>query len=85
MAKIKGEISMENRRKANIVDQLIKMNFDPDPVKKWKEEQKKRELKESGETEVDLEETLADVEEDEVGRQLQMDDWMNCLGWKEDR
>ena len=66
---------MENRRKANIVDQLIKMNFDPDPVKKWREEQKKKELKESGETEVDLEETLADVEEDEVGRQLQTNDW----------
>ncbi|PAV63041.1 hypothetical protein WR25_09079 isoform B [Diploscapter pachys] len=70
MAKIKGEISIENRRKANIVDQLIKMNFDPDPVKKWREEQKKKELKESGETEVDLEETLADVEEDEDGKKI---------------
>ncbi|RCN39976.1 DNA gyrase/topoisomerase IV, A subunit [Ancylostoma caninum] len=49
LAKIKGEIVMENKKKAAIVDQLIKKGFDPDPVKKWKEIQKKKELEQSGE------------------------------------
>ncbi|VDP04965.1 unnamed protein product [Heligmosomoides polygyrus] len=48
LAKIKGEIVMENKRKAAIVDQLIKKGFDPDPIKKWKDLQKKKELEESG-------------------------------------
>lgn len=33
---------MENKKKKYIVDKLIERNYDPDPVKKWKEEQKKR-------------------------------------------
>ncbi|KAK5978496.1 DNA gyrase/topoisomerase IV A subunit [Trichostrongylus colubriformis] len=49
LAKIKGEIVMENKKKQNIVEQLIKKGFDPDPVKRWKELQKKKELEESGE------------------------------------
>ena len=57
---------MENRRKANIVEQLIKMKFDPDPVKRWKEEQRKKELKESGE--IDLEEEAEAEQEDEEVR-----------------
>lgn len=66
IAKIQGEIHMENRRKANIVEQLIKMKFDPDPVKRWKEEQRKKELKESGE--IDLEEEAEAEQEDEEVR-----------------
>ncbi|CEF67098.1 DNA topoisomerase 2-beta [Strongyloides ratti] len=60
MAKIKGEIIMENRKKKNIVDQLIKEKFDPDPVKAWKDLCKKRELEMCGEIEIE-------EEEEEVG------------------
>jgi len=42
--KINGEISIENRRKAHIIEQLVKFKFPPDPVKKWKDMQQKREL-----------------------------------------
>uniref|UniRef100_A0A183F1M9 DUF3368 domain-containing protein n=1 Tax=Gongylonema pulchrum TaxID=637853 RepID=A0A183F1M9_9BILA len=40
LAKIKGEILIENKRKAAIVEQLVKKGFDRDPVKQWKELQK---------------------------------------------
>ncbi len=42
LEKIKGNIVMENKKKRVIVDRLIELKFDPDPVKKWKEDQKKR-------------------------------------------
>ncbi|EYC08717.1 hypothetical protein Y032_0064g3495 [Ancylostoma ceylanicum] len=63
LAKIKGEIVMENKKKAAIVDQLIKKGFDPDPVKKWKEIQKKKELEQSGEYDA----TEEEEQEDEGG------------------
>ena len=66
LAKIKGEITMENKKKANIVEQLIKKGFDPDPVKKWKEEQKKRELQMSGEVDLEDEEQQDTEDEKEV-------------------
>ncbi|CAJ0586787.1 unnamed protein product, partial [Mesorhabditis spiculigera] len=53
LAKIKGDILMENKKKANIVEQLIKKGFDPDPVKKWKDVQKKKELEMCGEVSQD--------------------------------
>ncbi|VDK24464.1 unnamed protein product [Anisakis simplex] len=49
MKKINGEIQIENKRKAVIVEQLVSMGFDPDPVKKWKELQKKKEMEATGE------------------------------------
>ncbi|GMT15036.1 hypothetical protein PFISCL1PPCAC_6333, partial [Pristionchus fissidentatus] len=67
LAKIKGEIVMENKKKAAIVEQLIKKGFDPDPVKKWKEDQKKKELEESGEVEHEEEEEEGEKEEDDGG------------------
>uniref|UniRef100_A0A0N4ZGY3 TOP4c domain-containing protein n=1 Tax=Parastrongyloides trichosuri TaxID=131310 RepID=A0A0N4ZGY3_PARTI len=60
VAKIKGEIIMENRKKKNIVDQLIKEKFDPDPVKAWKDLCKKKELEMCGEIEVEEEENEED-------------------------
>ncbi|EFO86230.1 CRE-TOP-2 protein [Caenorhabditis remanei] len=67
VAKINNEIVMENKKKAVIVETLIKMKFDPDPVKKWKEEQKLKELRESGEIELDEEDQVDDDEEDGEG------------------
>lgn len=64
MAKIKGEILIENKRKAAIVEQLIKMGFDPDPVKRWKEERRKRELMMLGEVEQDEDEEQQDENEE---------------------
>ncbi|PIC46288.1 hypothetical protein B9Z55_006032 [Caenorhabditis nigoni] len=66
LAKINNEIIMENKKKATIVETLIKMKFDPDPVKKWKEEQKLKELRESGEVELD-EDDQVDEEGDGEG------------------
>ncbi|WKX97267.1 hypothetical protein Q1695_013154 [Nippostrongylus brasiliensis] len=59
VAKIKGEIVMENKKKAYIVQQLVQRGFDPDPVKKWKELQRKKELEQTGEFDA------AEVEENE--------------------
>lgn len=64
MAKIKGEILIENKRKAAIVEQLIKMNFKPDPVKKWKEERKKQELMMLGEVVQDEDDEEQDENEE---------------------
>ncbi|CAJ0604912.1 unnamed protein product [Cylicocyclus nassatus] len=65
LAKIKGEIVMENKKKAAIVEQLVKKGFDPDPVKRWKELQKKKELEQSGE--YDATEEEEQMEEDGSG------------------
>lgn len=62
LAKIKGEILIENKRKAAIVNQLVKMGFEPDPVKQWKVLQKKRELEMTGEVQVDEEEMEGEEE-----------------------
>uniref|UniRef100_A0A8R1U3B2 DNA topoisomerase 2 n=1 Tax=Onchocerca volvulus TaxID=6282 RepID=A0A8R1U3B2_ONCVO len=64
LAKIKGEILIENKRKAAIVEQLVKKGFDPDPVKRWKELQRKRELEMSGEVQIDDEEMEGEEEEE---------------------
>ena len=48
LAKVNGEIVMENKKKKVIVARLVEMKFDPDPVKVWKEEQRKKELAEGG-------------------------------------
>lgn len=61
LAKINGEIVMENKKKANIIEQLIKHKFDPDPVKKWKDEQKKKMAELYGEEE---EENLDEEDEE---------------------
>lgn len=58
MMKIGNQIQIENKRKAAIIDQLIEKKFKPDPVKIWKEEQKKKELEKG--------EAANDEEEDEV-------------------
>lgn len=67
LAKIKGEILIENKRKLVIVEQLVKMGFDPDPVKKWKEAQKRKELEATGEVIPDEDEEIeSENEENEV-------------------
>ncbi|TMS35647.1 hypothetical protein L596_003006 [Steinernema carpocapsae] len=71
MAKIKGDIVMENKRKAVIVDQLVKNKYDPDPVKKWKEEQKKKELEMNGEIGIEENEELDNEEEDDLHKQVE--------------
>uniref|UniRef100_A0A0N5ANS0 DNA topoisomerase 2 n=1 Tax=Syphacia muris TaxID=451379 RepID=A0A0N5ANS0_9BILA len=58
LAKIKGEIQIENRRKVTIVEQLVKMGFDPDPVKVWREYIKKKEAELTGEVDIDGEEDI---------------------------
>jgi DNA topoisomerase-2 len=58
MMKIRNEIHIENKRKSAIIEQLQKHNFRPDPVKIWKEEQKRKELEQCGEA------NLSDEEEE---------------------
>lgn len=55
LMKIEGKIYIENKRKSAIIEQLVKNKFLPDPVKKWKDEQKKRELELCGEAVMDEE------------------------------
>ncbi|KAL3990740.1 DNA gyrase/topoisomerase IV subunit A family protein [Acanthocheilonema viteae] len=66
LAKIKGEILIENKRKAAIVEQLIKMSFKPDPVKKWKEEIKKQELMMLGEVAQDEDDEEQEENEEDI-------------------
>lgn len=47
--KIKGEIMIENKKKAAIIQQLVQHKFKPDPVKKFEEMRKKKELEQNGE------------------------------------
>ena len=49
LMKIRGEIVLEKKKKSAIIEQLIKHNFKPDPVKLWKEQQKRRDLEQHGE------------------------------------
>ena len=42
LEKIENKIQLENKKKKVIVQQLIENKYDPDPIKKWKEEQKKK-------------------------------------------
>ncbi|KAK6039752.1 DNA gyrase/topoisomerase IV, A subunit [Cooperia oncophora] len=80
LAKIKGEIVMENKKKANIVEQLIKKGFDPDPVKKWKELQKKKELEESGEYDMEEEEEATEESEGDKDVDTKLSDYDYLVG-----
>lgn len=62
--KIKGEIQIENKKKAAIVQQLVQHKFLPDPVKKFEEMRKKKELEMNGEAASDPE----DAEEEVVNK-----------------
>jgi DNA topoisomerase-2 len=53
LEKIKGDIVLENKKKSAIVAKLIERHYDPDPVKKWKETQRKLELADTGDAEDD--------------------------------
>lgn len=55
MEKCKGELTVENKKRKTIVDELIKRGYDPDPVKEWKKRQ----------AEEDEEEESTQVEEEE--------------------
>jgi DNA topoisomerase II len=57
LMKIQNQLLIENKRKAAIVEQLVKNNFKPDPVKRWKDEQKRKELEEVGEVDLSDDET----------------------------
>lgn len=65
LMKIKNEIHIENKKKSAIIEQLVKNKFKPDPVKVWKEVQRKKELEMCGEAEVEEEE-----DEQEQGQEL---------------
>ncbi|KAI6196197.1 DNA topoisomerase 2 [Aphelenchoides besseyi] len=83
LMKIENKIHVENKRRAAIIEQLIQHNFKPDPVKKWKEEQKKREFAMTGEVAYDEEE--AENETQETKTEKRAGDYDYLLGmaiWK---
>jgi DNA topoisomerase-2 len=61
MMKIGGKLQIENKRKVAIIDQLIQNNFKPDPVKIWKELERKKELETRGDAANDEEEEELEV------------------------
>jgi DNA topoisomerase II len=65
LMKINNEIHIENKRKAAIIEQLVKHKFKPDPVRRWKEEQRKRELQARGDAILEEEEEEEDDEQGE--------------------
>ncbi|KAI6196057.1 DNA topoisomerase 2 [Aphelenchoides besseyi] len=83
LMKIENKIHVENKRRAAIIEQLVQHNFKPDPVKKWKEEQKKREFAMTGEVAYDEEE--AENETQETKTEKRAGDYDYLLGmaiWK---
>lgn len=40
MEKCNGELTVENKKRKTIVDELIKRGYAPDPVKEWKQRNK---------------------------------------------
>ena len=41
LEKCDGSLVVENKKKKNMIAELQRKNFDPDPVKKWKTDQAK--------------------------------------------
>lgn len=68
LMKIQNQLLIENKRKAAIVEQLVKNNFKPDPVKRWKDEQKRKELEEVGEVDLSDDETEEAEREEQAAR-----------------
>lgn len=46
MEKCSGELTVENKKRKTIVDELIKRGYAPDPVKEWKKRQAEEEEEE---------------------------------------
>ena len=65
---------MENKRKAAIIEQLIKLKFDPDPVKKWRDAEKKRLAELYGE---DEQENTAEDDDEEKKDEPEIDKKMS--------
>ncbi|KAI6238589.1 DNA topoisomerase 2 [Aphelenchoides fujianensis] len=66
LLKIENKIHIENKKKAAIIEQLKKHNFKPDPVKKWKNQQQRKELEHGGEIdEEELDEERQELEKAE--------------------
>ncbi|CAD5230247.1 unnamed protein product [Bursaphelenchus okinawaensis] len=82
LMKINNEIHIENKKKQVIIEQLIKHNFKPDPVKQWKEIQKRKELEMCGEVEMDEEEEEGD-DNDQLSRKVSDYDYLVGMAiWK---
>ncbi|KAI6171976.1 DNA topoisomerase 2 [Aphelenchoides besseyi] len=83
LMKIKNEIHVENKRRAAIIDQLVQHNFKPDPVKKWKDEQKKREFAMTGEVAYDEEEAENETQESKTEKRAGDYDYLLGMAiWK---
>uniref|UniRef100_A0A7E4ZZX8 DNA topoisomerase 2 n=1 Tax=Panagrellus redivivus TaxID=6233 RepID=A0A7E4ZZX8_PANRE len=85
MLKIENKIHIENKKKAAIIDQLVKLNFPPDPVKIWKENQRKKELEACGEANLEEEEENEEEAEDQSNKGKTVADYDYLVGmamWK---
>lgn len=57
LEKIEGTITVENKKKKDLIEMMVRRGYDPDPVKAWKDVQNKAKLQLDDETEPDEEET----------------------------
>lgn len=80
MLKIENKIFIENKKKAAIIEQLIKLNFPPDPVKKWKDIQKKKEIEAAGEVGNEEEEDENEAAEAQSGEGKRVADYDYLVG-----
>lgn len=69
LEKCDGSLTVENKKKKNMIAELQRKNFDPDPVKKWKSVQAKAEaamleIQMDSESDSDLEEDAKDADFD---------------------
>ncbi|CAD5233794.1 unnamed protein product [Bursaphelenchus xylophilus] len=83
LMKIKNEIHIENKKKQAIIEQLIKHDFKPDPVKQWKDVQRRKELEMCGEVDMEDEEENEENENDQLSRKVSDYDYLVGMAiWK---
>lgn len=56
MEKCSGELTVENKKRKTIVDELLKRGYAPDPIKEWKQRNKEDEEEEPADEEESQEE-----------------------------
>lgn len=78
--KCDGSLTVENKKRMIMIEELVKRNYDPDPVKKWKKSQSQQ-IEDSQEVELqDSQENDGDADENESSEETKAEDYDYLLG-----
>uniref|UniRef100_A0AC35UG86 DNA topoisomerase 2 n=1 Tax=Rhabditophanes sp. KR3021 TaxID=114890 RepID=A0AC35UG86_9BILA len=80
LEKIKGDIVMENKKKKDIVELLIKKKYDRDPVKLWKDEIKAKAIAKSSEVIMEEEDEDGNEESEDANLRNKLSDYDYLVG-----